>query len=906
MAVREGAAQTETGRAGPLSALAAAARALAEGRTLADTLDAIAGAAAQAVGATVAVVRVADEDRCLRARAVVASSTSLAAELAASSIPVSELPAETDERGELPQALRESAERAGAAAVLLLPVAASGRLLGSLELLRPFDRFGFQERMLARIAADHLAAAIKRFDGASANGARVDVERALELAGEALVAGGETGTEVEVARVAYHASGAAGCLVWQRRESGELRLVATEGAEQRGLVEAARPIAEAAVVAARSGAVESVPGRATVVTFALGQPSRHVLQLVFPETAQPAESMLARLGTFAARAAQALRASERTRTLGVELARTRTLLEVVAQTSEELSLAHTLETAVDSVADVLDAERIAIYLWRDGRLQAAAARSLEGSHEPIAERLLQLVLGPQRGRGILVLDDIAADPAFAALDVELAETAIEAATAAPLLVPGEVVGLLAVYQPAGRRLTRNERSLLAALAAQLAVSVQNARLHEEATRLGKELEQVLALERQAARQLGSLYEISRSFAQSLSLEATLEAAATTVVHLLDVDAAVIRMRDARGANLVPRALHVADVRVADALRAIVSRPQPLEGLPVGRLRTGQAITLDGESAAKLSAHTPLLPFLEKGATAVVVPIATSTELLGTLEIVSLDPGRPITEEATEIAKSVAAQAALALDNARLYQQQKEFADAMQRALLPHAEPDVDGLEVGHVYASSAHVDVGGDLYDFLALEDGRLAVVLGDVTGHGVDAAADMAMTKFVFRSLARENPEPGDFLEVANAVVCDEIAPGKFVTMLYMTVDPRTGTVATASGGHPLPRMLLPDGTVRVLQARGLALGIDPDQRYEAVGAELPPGAAVVLYTDGLVEARRGGEFYGTERLDAALAAGRGLGARELAHAMLDDCREFGGRELADDCAIVVIRREG
>ena len=164
---------------------------------------------------------------------------------------------------------------------------------------------------------------------------------------------------------------------------------------------------------------------------------------------------------------------------------------------------------------------------------------------------------------------------------------------------------------------------------------------------------------------------------------------------------------------------------------------------------------------------------------------------------------------------------------------------MQRALLPHEEPDVDGLEVGHVYASSAHVDVGGDLYDFLALEDGRLAVVLGDVTGHGVEAAADMAMTKFVFRSLARENPEPGEFLAAANAVVCDEIAPGKFVTMLYMTVDPGTGAVACASGGHPLPRILLPDGSVRVLQARGLALGIEPDQHYRRRARSCRPAPA-------------------------------------------------------------------
>jgi sigma-B regulation protein RsbU (phosphoserine phosphatase) len=165
-------------------------------------------------------------------------------------------------------------------------------------------------------------------------------------------------------------------------------------------------------------------------------------------------------------------------------------------------------------------------------------------------------------------------------------------------------------------------------------------------------------------------------------------------------------------------------------------------------------------------------------------------------------------------------------------------------------------------------------------------------------------MAKFVFRCLAREHPEPQDFLAAANDVVCGEIAPGKFITMLYLTLDPERGELRVASAGHPDPRLVDPDGTVRALAPRGLVLGIDAGQEYEALSEPLPPGATIVLYTDGLVEARRAGELYGAERLDRTLAEHRSLTAAELAAAGLEDCRAWSGGELADDCALVVIKR--
>jgi sigma-B regulation protein RsbU (phosphoserine phosphatase) len=165
-----------------------------------------------------------------------------------------------------------------------------------------------------------------------------------------------------------------------------------------------------------------------------------------------------------------------------------------------------------------------------------------------------------------------------------------------------------------------------------------------------------------------------------------------------------------------------------------------------------------------------------------------------------------------------------------------------------------------------------------------------------------MAMAKFVFRSLARENSAPADFLAAANDIVVEEIAEGKFITMLYLTVDGRSGELTCASAGHPPPR-LVRGSEVVPLDVRGLALGIAPGQEYEAERVQLEPGDAAVLFTDGLIEARRDGELYGEERLDAALAANAALPAAELAQALVEDCRAYGG-ELADDCAVVVVRR--
>ncbi|MCP9487223.1 MAG: SpoIIE family protein phosphatase [Gaiellaceae bacterium MAG52_C11] len=874
-----------------LGVLADAGRAVAAGEPLQPTLATIAEAVALATSAELVVVSLRERGDELVARTVWSASAALGAEIEG----LRSTGAGTPGVGATAEVLRK---RLGPGAIAFgLPLTTAERDIGSLDILRRGDELDLAEQRLAALAAD-LASLATQF---CSDGRGGPLETTLlDLAGDALAAvSDEQRTGAHVARLGAIAARADAALLWRLTPAGFERSGSYGSLRETvSVVDAAQ-----AIVGGRDAtAIDETP-EGVLVTLQLGQPPAGALQLLY--SASRAPESLAPLESFAVRVAHALRAAERSSELALELERSRALLAVVGEAIARLSLAHTLETAVERVAALLDTDRVALYLEEEGVLSAAATRAIEGPHEPVARAVLELAMGPRRGHGIVELDARNAVEQLAVVRDEAAEAQITSVLALPLLVQDGLIGLLAVYPRRQRELTPNESALLVALAAQLAVAVQNARLHERAKELGGRLETALASEREAARRLRTLYEIAGTFAQSLSLQTTLDVLARSIVTLLGVDAAVIRMPDERGLDYVAHAVEVNDQRVNAAARALLQRPQPLSREQRQDLldRRGPLL-LDARSATAFEGAIALLsPFLERGSSAAIVPIESAGDLLAMLTIVSLHPERPVAGEA-DTAFTITGQAALAIDNARLYGQQKEFSDTMQRSLLPREVPHLERFEIGDVYESAARVDVGGDVYDYLVLPDGRLAVVLGDVTGHGIEATADMAMAKFVFRSLARVHVDPGAFLAAANEVVTSDIAPGKFITMVELVLDADAGTVTCASAGHPAPRLVLPDGSVQAIAARGLALGIDAAQTYEPVSLDYPAGASVVLYTDGVVEARRNGEQFGGERLDALLAERHGLPAKELAAAALAACREWTDGELTDDVALVVIKR--
>ena len=238
------------------------------------------------------------------------------------------------------------------------------------------------------------------------------------------------------------------------------------------------------------------------------------------------------------------------------------------------------------------------------------------------------------------------------------------------------------------------------------------------------------------------------------------------------------------------------------------------------------------------------------------------------------------------------------------EQELRVARSIQRALLPGLTPPLDGWQLVAHYQPAR--EVGGDFYDFLQLEDGRLGVVIGDVSGKGVPAAVLMASTRGVLRAIAQRGSTPGHVLERVNEILLSDVPPNTFVTCFYGILDPESGDFRYANAGHNLPCHQQHNGSATELRARGMPLGLMPDMRYEQESATLKPGDGILFYSDGLVEARdQRGTIFGFPRLKS-LVAEHPFGAKGLITILSEELMQFTGEdwEQEDDITFVTLIR--
>lgn len=265
--------------------------------------------------------------------------------------------------------------------------------------------------------------------------------------------------------------------------------------------------------------------------------------------------------------------------------------------------------------------------------------------------------------------------------------------------------------------------------------------------------------------------------------------------------------------------------------------------------------------------------------------------------------------------ALATQVAPALRVAQMVQEQQEqvrererieqelrTAQTIQKAFLPKETPILAGWQLLPYYQPAR--EVGGDFYDFIALEDGHLGLVIGDVTGKGVPAALVMATVLTMLRSAARNSNSPAQILELVNELLVTEIPAGVFVTCFYAQLDPRDGRLRYANAGHEAPYRRQ-GNSASELWATGMPLGMLPGSSYEEFEATLAPGESLLFYSDGLVEAHNpSGEMFGFPRLQTLL--GGSIGEPTLIDFVLAQLSGFTGEkwEQEDDVTLLALQR--
>lgn len=258
--------------------------------------------------------------------------------------------------------------------------------------------------------------------------------------------------------------------------------------------------------------------------------------------------------------------------------------------------------------------------------------------------------------------------------------------------------------------------------------------------------------------------------------------------------------------------------------------------------------------------------------------------------------------------TLADQTALALERVRLYTQQQEIAHVLQQSLLPRALPEYPDVEMAARYVTAlSGQEVGGDFYDAFEDRDGRLAVMVGDACGKGPEAVALTALARYTVRAVADGDTSPARVLARLNEAIRQQGFGTLFLTAAHLGFERGEGSmrVTVCRAGHPHPLVVRASGAVAEIGGPGTILGVFDDPPLVDDVVELAPGDTIIVFTDGLTEARQGNAVLGEERLRAAAAACAGMGVEECASHLLGTAAAFAGEALRDDVAVVVVRYE-
>jgi len=563
-----------------------------------------------------------------------------------------------------------------------------------------------------------------------------------------------------------------------------------------------------------------------------------------------------------------------------------TLAQIGEEINSSLNLDRVLAKSAAAIKRLIDYEIFSVMLL-DRETQTLTHRFAIGHNREVTDhwriRVGQGITGTAAAtREAVRVSDVRNDARYInAIDAVRSELAV------PLVFHGEVIGVLDLQSRNADYFTAEQQGILTLLASRLAAAIENARLFERA--------------RGQAGTLLLLNEVGREASSILDVEVLLRRAAELVKRVIDYQIMSILLYDA-ASNLFLQRL---DVKYGQSLQ--------------GRLRVAANEGIVGAAA------TARRPVRVPDVTRDLRYVMTNPETRSELAIPMIHQGRVVgvldlespqlnyfTEDHVQALSILAAQLAVSLENARLYQKvasdearmerELQAAQRMQGALLRPVPADDFGVDLAARIVSAR--EVCGDLYDFLRYGPTRIGIGLGDVSGKGSAAALYGAVAIGILRSVAPQKLLPAELLRQLNQLICERRIEGRFMTFCYATWRKPTRKLRIANAGQTQP-ILLKGERCEPLKLVGFPLGIYDDVTYEEWSLELDPGNILLFHSDGLSEASDpDGRFFGTERLGSLLKASAALPPGEIADRLLAEVNDFThDAPIQDDRTLVVMK---
>src|ERR1700719_1563771 len=565
------------------------------------------------------------------------------------------------------------------------------------------------------------------------------------------------------------------------------------------------------------------------------------------------------------------------------------LLEVADVVNTTLDLDTTLRRVAELVRKVIDYEIFAILLVNE-KAQDLRIRFQVGYAREIAERTKVKIgqgvtgLAAQRREAILV-DDVSKHPEYISV-----VAGVRAELAVPLIVKNRVIGVLNLEAQEAGRFTEEHKRLLTLIGSRMAVGIENARLYTRTTR--------------QARTLVLLNEISRELTSILNVDELLKRIAELLRRLIDYQMFSILLLDAAGEKLQ----HRFSQRFQESI-------QLKHEIPLGKGVVGYAAQhKEAVLVPDVSKDSRYIQGNPETRSELVVPLVYKDKVIGVLDLEHTRRGF-FTDDHKRTVTTLAAQVAIAIENAQLYEQialqekrlERDLAMArqLQFRLLPPTLPKLENLDIAAKFVPARAI--GGDLYDFVNYSMSRTAIVIGDVSGKGAPAAIYAALVSGILCSHAPIEPGPAEMLSAVNFSLGERRIESQFVSLIYAVWDDRNRTLQVANSGLPRP-IYCHDGKIDIIEATGLPLGLFDDTDYDEFTFQANPGDMFVFFSDGILDAsNKAEELFGRERVGQIVAANPDASADEVVQSIFKAvAAHASGEEAFDDQTVVAIRVKG